>query len=378
MTLSLFQQIIKALPRRRIAELVATHKSDKWTKQFATFDHLVVMIYAQLSGQTSLRDLEASFNASPARHYHLGATVVKRSTLSDANAARPASVFEAILARLLDGMAAKGRNHIGELIQLLDSTTLSLFAKTHKAMRFRSNNSAIKLHLLFDPDAQCPTWFQITPARLHDSRLCESLALTAGATYVFDRAYNKAEFWADIDAADASLVTRPKSNLAYDVQHSRLHPNSFIVADETIVLAGQPGRKYTKPLRRIEIFDEDRGRELAFITNDFDRSAEQIAALYKRRWQIELFFKWIKQNLKVKTFLGTTPNAVLTQLWIALCVYLLLSYLKFKAKLGISLTAILRLLQLNLFERRYLIDLLKPPDIKQPVVSPQLLLWNQL
>jgi len=130
------------------------------------------------------------------------------------------------------------------------------------------------------------------------------LALTAGATYVFDRAYNKAEFWADIDAADATFVTRPKVNLAYDVQHSRHHPDSLIVADETIVLAGQPGRKYTKPLRRIEIFDEDRGRELAFITNDFERSAEQIADLYKRRWQIELFFKWIKQNLKIKRFLA--------------------------------------------------------------------------
>ena len=134
------------------------------------------------------------------------------------------------------------------------------------------------------------------------------------ATYVFDRAYNKAEFWADIEAAEAFFVTRPKSNLAYDVHQPKLYPNSLIVADEIITLAGQPGRKYKKPLRRIEIFDEDKGREIAFITNDFQRSAEEVADLYKRRWQIELFFKWIKQNLKIKRFLAKNPKAIRLQI----------------------------------------------------------------
>ena len=233
----------------------------------------------------------------------------------------PAAVFEAVLSLLINERGSKSGKKVGQLVQTLDSTTLSLFAKTHKALRFRANNSAIKLHLLFDPDSQAPTWFQITPARLHDSRLCESLALTAGATYVFDRAYNKAEFWADIEAAEAFFVTRPKSNLAYDVQQRRFHPNSLIVADETITLAGQPGRKYKKPLRRIEIFDEDKGREIAFITNDFLRPAEEIADLYKRRWQIELFFKWIKQNLKIKRFLAKNPKAIRLQIITALIAY---------------------------------------------------------
>ncbi len=366
MTVSLFQQIIKALPRRRIAHLVATYESDKWIKRFSTFDHLLVMVYAQLSGQTSLRDLEASFNASPARHYHLGGKAVKRSTLSDANAARPTGVFEAILAHLLDGMAAQGRGQIGELIQLLDSTTLSLFAKTHRAMRFRSNNSAIKLHLLLDPDAQCPTWFQITPARLHDSRICEDLPLQAGRTYVFDRAYNKAEFWWDIDAAGAIFVTRPKTNLAYDVRQSRLHPDTFIVADETIVLAGQPGRKYVKPLRRIEIFDEDKGRELAFITNDFDRSAEDIAALYKRRWQIELFFKWIKQNLKIKRFLAKNPKAVRLQIITALIAYVLLKIIHQQNRIAIPLKRVAALATNFLYSLCEINQIVRPPDKKNP------------
>ena len=373
MTVSLFQQIIKALPRRRIANLVATYESDKWIKRFSTFDHLVVMIYAQLSGQTSLRDLEASFNASPARHYHLGGKAVKRSTLCDANAARPTGVFEALLAYLLDGMATQGHRQIGELIQLLDSTTVSLFAETHRAMRFRSNNSAVKLHLLFDPDGQCPTWFQITPARLHDSRICGSLVLTAGATYVFDRAYNKAEFWADIDAAGAIFVTRPKINLAYDVQASRLHPDSLIVTDETIVLAGQPGRKYGKPLRRIEIFDEDRGRELAFITNDFNRSADAIAALYKRRWQIEVFFKWIKQNLKIKRFLAKNPKAIRLQIITALIAYVLLKLLHQQNRIAMPLKRVAALATNFLYNVCEINQLIHPPD-KKPPPLPQ----NQL
>jgi len=370
MSLCLFQEIIKSLPRRRIDGLVAAHGSDKWCKRFSTFEHLVVMIYAQLSGQTSLRDLEASFNASPARHHHLRCRGVRRSTLSDANAARPTAVFEAILSLLINESGVQNAKKIGQLVQILDSTTISLFAKTHKALRFRANNSAIKLHLLLDPESQAPTWFEITPARLHDSRLCDRFALTAGATYVFDRAYNKAEFWAAIEAAKAFFVTRPKSNLAYDVQQERLHPNSFIVADETITLAGQPGRKYQKPLRRIEIFDEDKGREIAFITNDFQRPAEDIADLYKRRWQIELFFKWIKQNLKIKRFLAKNPKAIRLQIITALIAYLLLKNLHKAKAISIPLKRVAAIATNYLFNLRDINQIIKPPD-NQPTPNTQ-------
>jgi len=376
MTVSLFQQIIKSLPRRRIDRLVAAHGSDKWCKRFTTFEHLVVMIYAQLSGQTSLRDLEASFNALPARHRHLACRGVKRSTLSDANATRPVGVFEAILSLLIHESGSKAGQNIGALVQILDSTTLSLFAKTHKALRFRANNSAIKLHLLFDPDSQDPTWFQITPARLHDSRLCESLPLTAGATYVFDKAYNKANFWADIDAAGAFFVTRPKSNLAYDVERSTCHPNTLIVADETISLARQPGRKYPKPLRRVEIFDEDKGREIAFITNDFERSAIEIADLYKRRWQIELFFKWIKQNLKIKRFLAKNPKAIRLQIVTALIAYLLLKDLHQAKRITIPLKRLAALTKNYLFNLTDINQLIKPPRRHPPPQAKYQLLLN--
>ena len=366
MTICLFQQIMKGLPRRKIDHLVATNGSDKWCKGFTTFNHLGVMIFAQLSGQTSLRDLEAAFNASAERHYHLGAKQVKRSTLSDANAARPAGVFEAILSLLLEDMASQAGKQIGALVRILDATTISLFAKTHKVLRYRSNNAAIKLHLMLDPDSQCPTWFQITPARLHDSRLCEALPLAAGQVYVFDRAYNKANFWADIEAAGAVFVTRPKSNLAYDVHASTQHYNSLIVADETIILAGQPGRKYTKPLRRVEIFDEDKGRVLAFISNDFERSAEEIAALYKRRWQIELFFKWLKQNLKIKRFLAKNPKAIRLQIITALIAYVLLKKLHQTNRITVPLKRMAALTTNYLFTLCAITHLIKPPRKPNP------------
>lgn len=362
MTISLFQQIIKSLPRRKIDRIVATHKSDKWCKKFSTFDQLIVMIFAQLSGQTSLRDLEASFNASPARHYHLRTDGVRRSTLSDANAARPCGVFEAILALLLSEVGAKTGRRVGEVVEILDSTTLTLFAKTHKAMRFRSNNSAIKLHLMFDPDAECPTWFQITPARFHDSRVCDDLPLVAGATYVFDRAYNNSSFWADIEAAGAFFATRPKTNLAYDVVSSTHHPNTMIVADEVIILAGNPGKKYDLPLRRIEIFDAEKGREIAFISNDFERSAQQIADLYKRRWKIELFFKWIKQNLKIKRFLAKNPKAIRLQIITALIAHVLLKTLHRQNRMAIPLKRIAALATNYLFALSDINQLIKPPD----------------
>lgn len=370
MSVCLFQQIVKSLPRRRIARIVSTHGSDKWTKKLKTFEHLLVMIYAQLSGQTSLRDLEASFNASPARHYHLGTRGVKRSTLSDANAARPAAVFEDILSLLLKDMTGKQSGEIGGLIRILDSTTIGLFAKTHRALRYRSNNSAIKLHLMLDPDAQTPTWFQITPARFHDSKVCGDLVLEAGHCYVFDRAYNDAAFWKRIDAAGARFVTRMKTNLAYDVVEERCWPDSLVVSDETVRLARRPGEKYSGPLRRIEAMDQENGRVIAFVTNDFDRPPEEIADLYRRRWEVETFFKWLKQNLKIKRFLARNPKAIRLQIITALIAYVLLKILHLSQRITIPLKRVAALAQNYLFNPDGIISLIKPPGRPPDLNTP--------
>lgn len=379
MTISLFQEIVKALPRRQIKRIVATHESDKWTKKLGTFEHLLVMVYAQLSGHTSLRDLEASFNASPQRHYHLGAQSVRRSTLSDANATRPAAVFEDILALLLKGLsrqAAQNAKAAHDLVRILDSTTIGLFAKTHRALRYRSNNSAIKLHLMLDPASEAPVWFALTPARFHDSKVCGDLPLHAGETYVFDRAYNNADFWNTIDRAGAVFVTRPKTTLAFDVIAGRLHPDSLIVADETIRLARNPGEKYQKPLRRVEVMDDENGRTIAFITNDFQRSPEDVASLYRRRWQIETFFKWLKQNLKIRRFLAKNPKAIRLQIITALIAYVLLKLLHKAQRIAIPLKRVAALARTYLFNQNGIRALLKPPNDLPPFSNQNQLALN--
>ena len=241
-----------------------------------------------------------------------------------------------------------------------------MFAKTHKALRYRSNNSAIKLHLLHDPDAEAPVWFQITPARFHDSKVCGDLTIEADQCYVFDRAYNDAAFWKRIDEAGATFVTRPETNLAYDVVENRLHPNSLIVADETVQLARRPREKYPAPMRRIEAMDERNGRVVAFITNDLDRSPEEIADLYKRRWGIELFFKRLKQNLKIKRFLARNPKAVRLRIVTALIAYVLLKLMHQSQRITIPLKRVAALARNYPFNPDGIIPLLKPPERLQP------------
>jgi IS4 transposase len=214
----------------------------------------------------------------------------------------------------------------------------------------------------------------MTTGKVHESSWAKALTLQPGSTVVFDKGFNDYDWYQSRTDRKITIFTRLKRNaVRQDLDKRRGRKAKWIVGDQRIRLKGM-----TSDLRMVEYVDPTTGKFYRFITNSFDLKAAVITELYKERWKIELFFKWIKQNLKVKTFLGTSPNAVLTQLWIALCMYLLLSFLKFKTKLGISLTTILRLLQLNLFERRHLVDLLKPPDQYQPIVSSQLLLWSQL
>jgi transposase len=239
---------------------------------------------------------------------------------------------------------------------------------------FRKTKGAIKLHFGLDTDGYLPTIMNLSNGKSHEMLWAKALTLQPGSCVVFDRGYNDYSWYQTLTKRKITFVTRLKRNA--DVEHLGKWRNSKIdnvESDKRIRLKGM-----TTNLRLVTYRDPETEKVFHFLTNSFRLDAATIAELYKERWQIELFFKWIKQNLKVKTFLGTSKNAVLTQLWIALCVYLFLSFLKFKAKLGLSLATILRLLQLNLFERRALMDLLKPPDKTEPVVSPQLLLWDQL
>ncbi|BCO08950.1 hypothetical protein GF1_13260 [Desulfolithobacter dissulfuricans] len=269
--------------------------------------------------------------------------------------------------------APKHRFKFNGKLYLLDATVVDLCLSVFPWAKFRKTKGAIKLHVGLDGDGYLPEFKDLTEGKFHESRWAKVLKLPRGSMAVFDMGYTDYQWYQTLMEGGIFFVTRLKRNAK--IQHLRKRPGrkpTGVSVDQAILLGDIP-----KPLRLIVYQDPDTGKEFRFVTNADHLDARTITELYKERWQIELFFKWIKQNLKIKTFLGTSRNAVLTQIWIALSVYLLLAFLKFKAKLSSSMQQILRLLQLNLFERRNLIELFEPPG-KQPTVSPQLLLWEKV
>ena len=322
------------------------------------------MMFAQISAQTSLRDVMATFNAHPARHSHMDANKLARSTLSDANTLRPVAVFEALLNVILVKIHGRTGTEARTAVRLLDSTIISLSHKLHRWAQFRSNNTGVKVSMVFDPDAQCPTFFEIAPARITDQTLARKMPIEPGATYVFDRGYMDASFWADLDRAGCRFVTRAKSNYHLDDVQKRIDPTPEIFADDLVRLEGKRAIKYPGLLRRIVFYCEVTQRELVFLTNDLKTKAIEIAALYKRRWQIELYFKWIKQNLELKRFLGRNPNAVRLQIITALIAFAALKLLQQASRCNTPLKRLRAVAKSNVFNLSAIAALLFPPLAK--------------
>lgn len=298
-----------------------------------------------------------------------------RATLARVNDQQPYDIYKEMFFQLLQRCQARAPKHQFRFkgkIYLLDATTIKLCLAIFPWATFRQAKGAVKLHFGLDADGHLPVFMDMTTGKKHEMDWARTLRIPAGACVVFDRGFTNYSWYGDLDKRKITFVTRLKTNSkAYAYGNQRKPDSPAVISDQKVKLPG-----YTYTFRRIDYVDPETGNEYQFLMNSTRLKASEVAAIYKERWKIELFFKWIKQNLKVKTFLGTSENAVLTQLWIALCLYLLLAYLKFQAKLGLSLSGILRLLQLNLFDRRSLIELLKPPDKPQMIVSPQLSLWN--
>lgn len=373
--LTIFDQLVKQIPRRTFQSLVEKFDADKWVKSFTCWQQLVAMMFAQLSAQTSLRDAVAGFNAHPRRHYHLGLKPLARSTLADANATRPVAVFEALLHKMLGVLTGSLANDARNAVRLLDSTIISLSHKMHRWAQFRSNNCGIKVSMVLDPDAHCPTFFEIAPARITDQTLAQQMPIEAGATYVFDRGYMDAAFWAKLDANGCRFVTRAKQNYLLDEVRKRIDPTPEIFADDLVRLHGKRAAKYSGLLRRIVFYCEETQQELVFLTNDLDSKASAIAALYKRRWQIELFFRWIKQNLELKRFLAKNPNAVRLQIITALIAFIALKLLQQASRTNAPLKRVRALAKSNLFNLRAIADLLLPDRWRPPdTMEDQLLL----
>ena len=371
---TILSQITTLFPRHEFERLAKLHHRGQRFRSCNRWSQFLAMMIAQLSGRKSLRDLTDNIKAQGCRLYHLGMKKISKAHLGKINEKQPHELYQNLFSSLLGRCQRLSPGHRFKFegkIYLLDTTTINLCLEVFPWATFRKTKGAIKLHTGLDADGYLPAFMDMTEGKTHEIQWARSLKLPPGSCVIFDRGFTDYSWYQKLSDNKIFFVTRLKKNAVFELLHKRRGRKSAqIKQDQTILL-----RNTSSSLRLICSVDQQTGKEYHFLTNSFDLKAATIAEMYKERWKIELFFKWIKQNLKVKTFLGTSPNAVLTQLWIALCVYLLLAYLKFRAHLGQSLTQILRLLQLNLFERRDLIELFKPPNIQEPV-SQQLLLWD--
>lgn len=338
-TVTNFGRLLKGLPRGQFDQLVKRHKADKHCKRFTHWKHLVTMIYAQLSGTTGLRPLEAAFNGLRVHHHHLGVDRIHRTTVADANEKRLDTVFAAVAAGLMNRVGGELRRDAKEFLYLLDSTPIILKGRgfdNWTEQNKTSRTQGLKMHMMVAGEETLPVWQAITAANVNDVSLAREVPLEPGGIYVFDKGYCDYRFWHNISQRKALFVTRFKSNAALELVKPRrvAKKAAGIVESDEIVRfkhknhRGKSKNPYEKPLRRITITRPGKSTPLVLATNDMTSGALEIAQRYKERWAIELFFKWIKQHLKIKQFFGRSPNAVRIQLLTALISYLLAAILK--------------------------------------------------
>jgi transposase len=354
-----FAQLMQWVPHYYFHRLVKLYKGNYKVSSFTCWDQFLCMAFAQLTYRESLRDIEACLRSRSNLLYHLGIRGnVARSTLADANEQRDWRIY-AELAQWLIARARKlyAQQDMGvdldETLYALDSTTIDLCLTLFPWARFRRHKAAVKMHTLLDLRGAIPTFIRITEGKLHDVHFLDDLILEAGAFYVMDRGYLDYARLYRFVLGNAFFVTRAKSNMDCRWAASRpVDRTTGLRADQTVYLQGdQAALDYPGPLRRVSYYDVETKKHFVFLTNNFDLPALTIAQIYKRRWQIELFFKWIKQNLRIKAFYGTSDNAVKTQLWIAVCVYVLVAIVKKELQLEPSLSIILQVLSVNIFQQ---------------------------
>jgi putative transposase len=369
---TVFHQLLKFLPRQRFQTMVDRHQGDRKTRTLTCWDQMLALLFCQLSGRQSLRDLVDGFNSKRAHHYHLGTGVIRRSSLADANRDRPVAIFQETFFYLLEKVRSRiPTKDTAEMVRLIDSTTIDLNLNQFQWAEFRSTKAGIKLHTVYDPEAEVPVYFEMTTAKVNDRKALTKLPMMPGMTYVVDRAYNDYGWYYALDQQGSTFVGRMKTNAVYEVIERR-NVAGNILADEVIRFTAKKAKKDCPiALRRITFRRVEDQKVLVFISNDLTRSAEDIAALYKRRWQIELFFKWIKQNLKMKRFVGRSENAVLIQILTAMIAYLLLKLIQNSTSWPCSLQKKARLVGINLTSSRCLLTILHPDSDQTTKPQPR-------
>ena len=365
-------QMIKIISRLEFQSIVKKHNGDHKVTKLHCWDQFIYGLLAQLSGRNSLRETVLGFSSLKNKLYHLGCKVARRSTLSDANNKRPSEIYRDLFFSLLkrtQSLAPKYKLKIDRKLYLLDATTIDLCLSLFPWARFRKTKAGVRIHTLLDSDGFLPVFLTLTEAKAHESKQVKDMPIPKGSYLAIDRGYHDFTQYKTFTDNDIRFVTRMKTNARYYILETVDCPdNEALLSDEIIQFTGyQTQKKCPYPLRKICYFDKEQNREITFLTNDLEANAQVIADIYKARWEIELFFKTIKQNLKIKRFFGTTRNAVLTQIWIAMIAYLMLSYLKFQDKSSFSVQALLKVVQVNLFEMKTIKSLFekqinKPPD----------------
>ena len=378
---TIFSQLLKLVPRHEFEGLAKQHHSGRSFRTASRWSQFVMLTMAQLSGRISLRDIVENTFAQRHRLYHLGSVKLSRSNLSRINEDKPYTLYEALFGKLLkrcQGMSPGHNFRFNNPLYSLDASTIDLCLSVFPWADFRTTKGAIKLHVGLNHGGYLPEFVTVTEGKTAEVTVGRTLNFPKGSIVAVDRAYNDYAWYKQLTEKGIFFVTRLKSHAIFRVVERRpVLAVKGLTCDQTIKFTGAlTAKKCPIQMRRIGYRDPQTGKHYVFLSNNFKLAAKTIADIYKSRWQIELFFKWVKQNLKIKSFIGTSKNAVMTQIWIALCVYLMLAFIKFKSKLKKSMQQILRLLQLNLFEKRDLMALLRgdPPHAKQTNINQMALL----
>jgi len=382
----IFSQIMDFMPLQTFRRCVETYRGNFKVRKFTCLDQFLCMAFAQITYRESLRDIEVCLRSQSTKLYHMGIRGnICRSTLADANEIRDWRIY----ADLAHSLIATARalyskdaflEELDETVYALDSTTIDLCLSVFPWATFRKSKGAIKLHTLLDLKGNIPTFIHISDGKLHDVNALDLISLEPGAFYVMDRGYVDFERLYVFTDIAAFFVTRAKTNIKFRRLYS--HPvdrDTGLICDQTILLTGIVSRKnYPDKLRRVKFHDATTEKTLVFLTNNFNLPALTIARLYRSRWQVELFFKWIKQNLRIKSFYGTSENAVKSQIWIAISVYVLVAIMKKQLHLKESLYTILQVLSVSAFEKVPIYQLITDHNYKNEPTSPykQLKLFN--
>ena len=372
--------LLKHLPWGEFDRLVAVHGADSRVRRLTTKDQFVALLYGQLSGASSLREIVTGLESHAVRLYHLGAHLARRSTLSDANARRPVAVFAELLAVLMRQAHRGLRRKLAETTYLIDATSVRLNGHSADWARFSAGVCGAKVHVIYDADADRPIYAAVSAAKVNDITVAQQMPIEPGATYVFDLGYYDYGWWAELDAAQCRIVTRFKANTPLAVvEELTVPPGGNILSDRIGFLPARQAKSRCNPMqdavREVQVITTT-GKGLRLLSNDLDATAKEIAELYKRRWAIELFFRWVKQILRITRFLGASENAVRIQIAVALIAFLLLRLAQAAQKIVDSPLAFARLVRANLMHRRA-IDRLLAPEPRTVLNPAQLALqWN--